>query len=55
MAVETEILIEETCRTLSGMFPELDPEIISDVVRMKEGRYVLILHSCSVKITRHHK
>lgn len=27
--------------TLSGMFPDLDKDIISDVVHQKEGRYVL--------------
>ncbi len=27
-------------RTLSGMFPDLDKEVIDDVVREKEGRYV---------------
>ena len=26
--------------TLSGMFPDLDKDVISDVVRMKEGRFV---------------
>ena len=26
--------------TLAGMFPQLDREVISDVVREKEGRYV---------------
>ncbi|KAI9841805.1 MAG: hypothetical protein M1838_003414 [Thelocarpon superellum] len=26
--------------TLSGMFPDLDKEVIDDVVRLKEGRYV---------------
>lgn len=31
--------------TLAGMFPALDREVIDDVVRMKEGRYVLFL-SC---------
>lgn len=29
--------------TLSGMFPDLDREVISDVVYQKEGRYVTIL------------
>lgn len=31
-------------RTLSGMFPDLDREVISDVVRLKEGRYVIERH-----------
>lgn len=26
-------------RTLASMFPDLDRDIIDDVVRMKEGRY----------------
>ena len=25
-------------RTLAGMFPDLDRDVIDDVVRMKEGR-----------------
>lgn len=29
--------------TLAGMFPDLDREIISDVVYQKEGRYVVLL------------
>ena len=29
-------------RTLYGMFPNLDRDVIDDVVRVKEGRYVLI-------------
>lgn len=28
-------------RTLSGMFPDLDKDVIDDVVRMKEGRSVV--------------
>ena len=33
---EHRVVIE----TLAGMFPDLDREVIDDVVRMKEGRYV---------------
>lgn len=34
--------------TLAGMFPDLDRDIISDVVHQKEGRYVrfLVVRSC---------
>ena len=32
-------------RTLSAMFPDLDKEVIDDVVRMKEGRYDFFHHS----------
>jgi hypothetical protein len=28
--------------TLAGMFPDLDRDIISDVVYQKEGRYVFV-------------
>ena len=27
-------------RTLAGMFPNLDKDVIDDVVRMQQGRYV---------------
>jgi Rab5 GDP/GTP exchange factor len=33
---EHQVVVE----TLLGMFPNLDREVIDDVVRMKEGRYV---------------
>ncbi|KAI9841741.1 MAG: hypothetical protein M1837_000402 [Sclerophora amabilis] len=33
-------------RTLSGMFPSLDKEVIDDVVRMKEGRVGLAVDAC---------
>ena len=29
-----------SCRTLTTMFPNLERDIIEDVVRLKEGRYV---------------
>ncbi|KAI9677037.1 MAG: hypothetical protein M1817_006876 [Caeruleum heppii] len=32
--------------TLSGMFPDLDKEVIDDVVRMKEGRVGLAVDAC---------
>jgi len=32
--------------TLSGMFPDLDKEVISDVVRQKEGRVGLAVDAC---------
>ena len=32
--------------TLSGMFPDLDRDVISDVVRMKEGRVGLAVDAC---------
>jgi hypothetical protein len=35
---EHKVVVE----TLAGMFPALDREVIDDVVRMKEGRYVVI-------------
>lgn len=35
-----------TCRTLQGMFPDLDKDVISDVVRMKEGRVGLAVDAC---------
>lgn len=39
---------ENVVETLSGMFPDLDKELISDVVAQKNGRYVL--HSqCSFR------
>jgi hypothetical protein len=31
---------ENVVETLSGMFPDLDKELISDVVAQKNGRYV---------------
>ena len=31
--------------TLAGMFPQLEREVIDDVVRLKEGRYVLFFMS----------
>lgn len=34
--------------TLSGMFPDLDKELISDVVIQKNGRYVLAAHSITM-------
>ena len=34
-----QLLIMATARTLANMFPDLDRDIIDDVVRMKEGRY----------------
>lgn len=39
--------------TLAGMFPDLDKDIISDVVYQKEGRYVEISppHSLEVELT----
>ena len=37
---KSEGLIRE-CRTLAGMFPTLDKDVINDVVREKQGRYVL--------------
>lgn len=33
--------------TLAGMFPDLDREVIDDVVRLKEGRYVISLSPLS--------
>jgi hypothetical protein len=35
---------ENVVETLSGMFPDLDKELISDVVIQKNGRYVMGLH-----------
>ena len=32
--------------TLSGMFPDLDKDVISDVVRLKEGRVGLAVDAC---------
>lgn len=34
-----QLLITSLIRTLANMFPDLDRDIIDDVVRMKEGRY----------------
>ena len=36
--------------TLAGMFPDLDLDIISDVVYQKEGRCVLMFPSCPYPI-----
>ncbi|OKL59964.1 hypothetical protein UA08_04610 [Talaromyces atroroseus] len=36
----------DVVETLSGMFPNLDKDIIDDVVRMKEGRHVTHLSVC---------
>lgn len=33
-------------RTLQGMFPDLDKDVISDVVRMKEGRVGMAVDAC---------
>jgi len=33
-------------RTLQGMFPDLDKEVISDVVRQKEGRVGMAVDAC---------
>lgn len=33
-------------RTLQGMFPDLDREVISDVVRQKEGRVGMAVDAC---------
>jgi hypothetical protein len=33
---EHKVVVE----TLQGMFPQLDRDVIDDVVRLKEGRYV---------------
>ena len=33
-------------RTLQGMFPNLDKEVISDVVRQKEGRVRPAVDAC---------
>lgn len=33
-------------RTLQGMFPNLDRDVISDVVRQKEGRVGLAVDAC---------
>lgn len=42
--------------TLSGMFPDLDKEIISDVVRQKEGRYgILSFKNMNLSLARNAK
>jgi hypothetical protein len=38
--------------TLAGMFPQLDRDVIDDVVRMKEGRYVTISRIVLQVLTR---
>jgi hypothetical protein len=44
---------KDVVETLQGMFPDLDKEVIDDVVRMKEGRYIIasILHSGESRLT----
>lgn len=37
------LLTDCSLRTLAGMFPDLDKDLIDDVVRVKEGRYVSLL------------
>ena len=37
-------------RTLYGMFPNLDKDVIEDVVRQKDGRYVFDLHAQVVQM-----
>lgn len=32
------LLIKRSTRTLAGMFPNLDKDLIDDVVRVKQGR-----------------
>ncbi len=41
---ELRLLITPPIRTLASMFPDLDRDIIDDVVRMKEGRYEIRMH-----------
>ncbi|GAB7348444.1 hypothetical protein MBLNU459_g6862t1 [Dothideomycetes sp. NU459] len=41
-AQEHRVVVE----TLQGMFPDLDSDVISDVVRMKEGRVGLAVDAC---------
>ncbi|KAG9974929.1 hypothetical protein KCU98_g11678, partial [Aureobasidium melanogenum] len=41
-AQEHQVVVE----TLQGMFPDLDREVISDVVRMKEGRVGSAVDAC---------
>jgi hypothetical protein len=36
----------DVVETLSGMFPDLDKDVIDDVVRMKEGRVGLAVDAC---------
>jgi len=38
---ELPICANTFCRTLYGMFPNLDKDVIDDVVRLKEGRWVI--------------
>ena len=42
----TIILMFASCRTLEGMFPDLDKDVISDVVRSKEGRIGMAVDAC---------
>jgi hypothetical protein len=42
----SEQLTNTIFRTLQGMFPDLDREVISDVVRMKEGRVGSAVDAC---------
>jgi Rab5 GDP/GTP exchange factor len=41
--------------TLAGMFPDLDRDIISDVVYQKEGRQVFSSPSWDHRLTNHHR
>ena len=39
---DSDISLTITFRTLAGMFPNLDKDIIDDVVRVKQGRYSVL-------------
>jgi hypothetical protein len=46
MKIGVRDLTNTILRTLQGMFPDLDREVISDVVRMKEGRVGSAVDAC---------
>ena len=50
-AVAISSLLIEASRTLVGMFPNLDRDVIADVVRLKEGRCVPRFGSSGILLT----